>query len=148
MALALWSAAIELDCEPEVTMTLLAGSVGPGAARELLLWHEEADLPDPEAVLEDPSRFRLPDRGDKQFAVLSAITAAVIADCTKERWEAAFSVVEQAVARGVPDVAAVAARALAQHPPAGLDSLPSSLTALAPVMGKAGLMGRLRNRGA
>jgi hypothetical protein len=144
MALKLWGGSEQLGASPEVTMALLAGSVGAGAARELLLWREEADLPDPEEVLRDPASFRLPDRGDKQFAVLSSIAAAVAYDCTKDRWLAAFSVIEQSVARGIPDVAAVAARTLAQNVPEGLDSLPSSLASLAPVMGKAGLLGRPR----
>jgi hypothetical protein len=145
MALALWSGAERMGMDTEVTTMLIAGAVGAGAARELLLWHQEADLPDPEELLADPSSFRLPDRGDKQYAVLAAVAAAVVTNCTKERWEAAFSLVEQAVARGVPDVAAVAARSLAQHVPPGIDALPPSLTSLAPVMGKAGLLGR-RNR--
>lgn len=146
MALGLWSGADRLGAEPEVTMALLAGSVGPGAARELLLWHDEADLPDPEEVLADPSRFALPDRGDRQFAVLSAIAAAVAANCTKERWEAAFVVVEQAVARGIPDVAAVAARTLAQNVPPGIESLPPALSALSPVLSRAGLLGRIKSQ--
>jgi hypothetical protein len=146
MALNLWSGATLLEADEEVTLALIAGAVGPGAARELLLWSTEADLPDPEAILADPSRFVLPDRGDKQFAVLSAVAAAVAANCTKERWEAAFVLIEQAVARGIPDVAAVAARTLAQHVPPGVDALPPSLTSLAPVMSRAGLISRQRRR--
>ena len=61
---------------------------------------------------------------------------------TKERWEAAFSVVEQAVSRGVPDVAAVAARTLAQNIPEGVTALPPSVSSLAPVLAKAKILRR------
>jgi len=138
----LWIAAEQAKRERATVLTLISGCIGAGAARELLVWQEEADLPDPEEVLRDPDRFRLPDRGDRQFAVLSALTAAVAARPTKERWEAAFKVVEQAVDRGAADVAAVAARTLAKHVPEGLTSLPPSVVALAPVLDKAGILRR------
>lgn len=144
MALRLWSAAETLGVGADVTATLISGAVGPGPARELLLWQSESDLPDPEEVLADPRAFRLPDRGDRQYAVLAAVAAAVVAHLTVERWEAAFAVVEQAVARGVPDVAAVAARTLAQNVPEGMTVLPPTLTSLAPVLGRAGLLGKRR----
>jgi hypothetical protein len=131
MATRLWIAAEQADRDRSTVLTLISGCIGAGAARELLVWQEEADLPDPEEVLRDPDRFRLPDRGDRQFAVLSALTAAVALKPTKERWEAAFKVVEQAVQRGAADVAAVAAR-----------TLPPAVVALAPVLDKAGILRR------
>lgn len=141
-AIDLWAAALRCNVSLDAQLALLAGCVGPGVARELLTWSQELDLPDPEVILSDPSRFRLPDRGDRQFAVLSAITAAVSADPTPARWEAAFGLIEQAVNRGAADIAAVAARTLAECAPAGLEALPASLTALAPVLGRAGLLKR------
>jgi hypothetical protein len=140
MALSLWSAAESVGSSEEVVLTLISGCVGPGAARELIAWQREADLPDPEEILADPSKFQLPERGDRQFAVLSAIVAAVKAHPTKERWENAFEVVEQAVARGSADIAAVAARSLAQNVPQGVTELPKSLGSLAPVLSKAGIL--------
>jgi hypothetical protein len=145
MAARVWAGAEASLADDEVTMALLSGCVGPGAARELLAWQKDSDLPDPEKVLADPGAFRLPDRGDRQFAVLSAITAAVVRNPTKERWEAAFSVVEQAVARGSADVAAVAARTLAQHVPDGVVALPPSVSSLAPVLSRSGLLRRKRS---
>jgi hypothetical protein len=142
MACDLWIAAETVAASEEALLALISGCVGPGAARELLVWSTEADLPDPETVLADPARFRLPDRGDRQFAVLSAVAAAVVANPARQRWEAAFSIIEQAVARGAPDVAAIAARTLAENVPEGLDVLPASVTALVPVLGKAGLLRR------
>jgi hypothetical protein len=142
MARDLWAAAEHVGAGDDVVLALIAGCVGPGPARELLTWVQEADLPDPEDVLADPARFRLPERGDRQFAVLSAVTAAVAANPTVERWEAAFVVIEQVVTRGAPDVAAIAARTLAEHAPAGLQTLPPAMVALAPVLANAGLLRR------
>lgn len=142
MAADLWITAESLQADDDVILLLISGSVGPGAARELLAWQREADLPDPETVLADPSAFRLPERGDRQFAVLGALAAAVRSNPTKERWEAAFEVVQQAVAMGSADVAAVAARSLAQDIPPGVDALPSAVASLAPVLDRAGLLQR------
>jgi hypothetical protein len=146
MAVDLWDASLTLDATTDVQLVLLSGCVGPGPARELMVWTKEADLPDPEVVLADPGSFRLPDRGDRQFAVLSAVAAAVAADPTVDRWHAGFAVIEQAVKRGAPDVAAVAARALAACAPPDVGELPSSLVALAPVLAGAGILGRRRGR--
>ncbi len=140
MAVDLWTAAETAGSGDDVILTLISGCVGPGAARELLTWQREADLPDPEDVLADPAKFRLPERGDRQFAVLSALASAVKANPTKERWEAAFEVVQQAVARGSADVAAVAARSLAQNIPPGVDALPAAVGSLAPVLNRAGIL--------
>jgi hypothetical protein len=145
MARDLWAAADHVGASDDTILALIAGCVGPGPARELLAWVQEADLPDPEEVLADPARFRLPDRGDRQFAVLSAVVAAVGASPTIARWEAAFQVIEQVVARGAPDVAAVAARTLAEQAPAGLTALPPAISALAPVLSNAGILRRVRH---
>ena len=61
--------------------------VGPGPGVEYLTWLAEADLPDPETVLADPDNFTLPDRGDRAYAALSSIAAAVAADPSNDRWE-------------------------------------------------------------
>jgi hypothetical protein len=142
MAADLWTTAEVAESGDEVVLSLISGCVGPGAARELLSWQREADLPDPEEILADPTKFRLPERGDRQFAVLSALAAAVKSNPTTERWEAAFEIVQQAVARGSADIAAVAARSLAQSMPPGIDALPAAVGALAPVLDRAGLLRR------
>jgi hypothetical protein len=142
MAAALWAEAESAEADDETVLTLIAGCVGPGAARELLTWRREADLPDPEAILADPTSFRLPERADRQFAILSAVAAAVQTNPTKERWETAFELIQQVVGAGSADVAAVAARALAQNVPEGVDALPAAVGSLAPVLNRAGLLRR------
>ena len=59
----------------------------PGTGVEFLTWLAEADLPDPEAVLANPEAFVLPERGDRAYAALSSVAAAVAANPTADRWE-------------------------------------------------------------
>lgn len=75
-----------------VCAALVEGAVGQGPGTEFLVWVVEADLPDPEAVLADPASFVLPERPDRALAALGAITAAVLARPSVERWLAGWAV--------------------------------------------------------
>jgi hypothetical protein len=142
MAARLLGAAAVAGATSQVTALLIAGSVGPGAAAEYLAWREDLDLPDPEAVLSDPASFRLPARGDRAYAALAAVTAAVLADNTTARWEAAWQAI--AVAAGKqPDIAIAAVRSLIEHRPDGAVPAAGALTVMAPVLRTAGLFDRL-----
>jgi hypothetical protein len=123
----------------EVRAMLVEGAVGDGAALEFLAWLEHLDLPDPEAVLEDPDSFVLPERSDRAFAVLTAVAAVAVADGSTQRWDQAWRVVARA-ADGAPDVATLVARTLAAHRPPGAE-VPQALLELAPVLRAAGLLG-------
>ena len=123
----------------EVRRRVVAGVVGEAAALQLLTFLEELDLPDPEQVLADPSAFVLPDRGDRAYAALAAVVAAVLSDPTPDRWQAGVRVVAQAAAQGKADVGAVAMRTLVQHRPAGT-ALPKEIRAFVPVLARAGLL--------
>ncbi len=72
------------------------------------------------------------------FAVLSAVAAVAISRGDRESWTAAWRVVER-VADQAPDVAALAARSLANARPEGA-ALPSGLLKMAPVLRAAGLI--------
>jgi hypothetical protein len=122
----------------EARSALVRGAVGDGAGVEFLAWLIEMDLPDPEEVLADPGSFRLPERGDRAYAALAAIAAAVAADPTPERWTAGWQVLGLA-AEAAPDVAAVAARVLARCRPDGA-ALPAEIKLFAPVLRDAGLL--------
>jgi hypothetical protein len=135
----LWTAAEAAGAAAEVSGALIAGTVGQGAAVELLAWRSKVDLPDPEDVIANPDRCRLPRRADRLFAVLSGVAAAVIAEPTVDRWQAAWRVLARA-ADTHPDAAAVAGRALAGCRPAGAVA-PPSVAALAPLLKSAGLLG-------
>jgi hypothetical protein len=117
---------------------LVRGAVGDGAGIEFLSWLVEMDLPDPEVVLADPAAFRLPERGDRAYAALAAISSAVAGNPTAERWTAGWQVLGRA-ADSAPDVAAVAARVLARCRPEGA-ALPAEIKRFVPVLRDAGLL--------
>ena len=138
MAAHLWTAASVSGASEQARAALMMGSVGQGAGLELVNWASEMDLPDPEEVLANPGAFVMPERGDRAYAALSAIAAAVAADPTEERWLAAWKVLAVAAERGA-DVAALAARVLAQCRPYGV-AAPAELKLFAPVLREAGLL--------
>ncbi|GAB1817992.1 AAA family ATPase [Herbidospora sp. RD11066] len=113
MALKLLAVAYASGTGREPLAAAIVGAVGDGAGVELISYLEELDLPDPDRVLANPDAFKLPDRGDRQLAFLTAVVAAVQGDLTQRRWEAGWVVLAKAVDAGVPDVAARAAMDLA-----------------------------------
>jgi ATPase family associated with various cellular activities (AAA) len=123
----------------EVRRRAVAGVVGEAAALQLLTFLEELDLPDPEQVLRDPDAFVLPERGDRAYAALACVVAAVLSAPTPERWQAGVRVVARAAQQGKADVGAVAMQTLVQHrPPA--TALPVEVRAFVPVLTRAGLL--------
>ena len=138
MAARLWTAAVTAGASAEAETALVTGAVGEGPGVELLMWHEEMDLPDPEDLLADPDGAQVPERGDRAFAVLSGVAAAVAAKPTPERWLAGWRVLGK-VGDQAPDVAAVPARVLAQCRPAGAVA-PPEVKLFIPVLKDAGLL--------
>lgn len=100
---------------------LVSGNIGTGPAIEFLNWAEQLDLPDPEDILAKPDSYKFPTRGDRQFAVLSSVVAAVVAKNNAERWKKGWQVMITAAEKhGAPDVAAATARMLCKNrPPRG-----------------------------
>ena len=96
---------------------LIAGCVGEGAAVAFLNWVEQLDLPDPEEVLRDPTGYELPKRGDRLYAALTSVVAAVVSNNTPERWVAGCDVMAHAYEKGLADVAAQAAALLVKVRP-------------------------------
>src|ERR1700733_985950 len=90
MAARLMAAAGAAGAGDEARSALIRGAVGDGAGVEFLAWLIEMDLPDPEQVLADPGSFRLPERGDRAYAALASIAAAVASNPTPERWAAGW----------------------------------------------------------
>ena len=138
MAGRLLTAARAAGASEEVTAALVMGAVGDGAGVEFLSWLVELDLPDPEDVLADPDAFVLPDRGDRAYAVLASVSAAVVANLTQERWYAGWRVLAKAGERA-PDVAAVAARVLARCRQDGWPA-PKELSMFTPLLRDAKLL--------
>jgi hypothetical protein len=100
---------------------------------------ESLDLPDPEQLLARPGLVRAVARSEELIATLAAVTSAVTADCTLDRWTAAWEVLANACAGGAPDVAAVAASSLLDLRQKGWPA-PSSARAFIPVLRQAALL--------
>jgi hypothetical protein len=139
MVARLTAAAESAGLDELTTSLLIRGCVGQGPGVEYITWLAEADLPDPEAVLADPDGFVLPERGDRAYAALSSVAAAVAADPGNGRWERGWRVFGRA-ADAAPDVAAAAARTLARCRPPGA-AIPAEVKAFAPLLRDAGLLG-------
>jgi len=129
MALRLLAFGYATDADDEAIALAVRGAVGDGAGMELLAFLERHDLPDPEAVLDDPREIDLPERGDLVHAVLSAVVDAIGRDTTEARWRAGWVLIERLV-RTVPvDLLVAPAMGLAElrdpawPPPMQLDRL-------------------------
>ncbi len=140
MASKLLAAAHAAEAGEDVTATLLAGCVGDGPALEFLGWQKALDLPDPEWVLKNPDKFQVPGRGDQAFAVLTSVIAAAVRNLTVQRWNAAWQVLAKAAEQGAKDIAAAAAKALAQARKPGLPLPQKELREFIPLLQKGGLM--------
>ena len=138
MAARVHAAAIAAGADDLVISVLVRGCVGPGPGVEYLTWLEEADLPDPEAVLADPEAFKLPERGDRAYAALTSVAAVVAANPTADRWARGWRAFGQA-SQAAPDIAAAAARTLARCRPPGAP-LPPELRTFAPLLRDADLL--------
>ena len=121
----------------EVVALLVAGSVGDGAAREFGAWRRDLDLPDPEALLADPTSVVVPERGDRVHALCSGVTAAVLGRPDAGRWAAAWEVLAAVAEAGFADVGATSAMLLARARPEGATAPPAAAR-FAPVLAAAG----------
>jgi hypothetical protein len=127
----------------EVRRVVLGGVIGEAAALQFLTYLTELDLPDPEDVLASPETFTLPVRGDRAYAVLAAVAAAVLSDCTPDRWRAGIRAVSRAAAQGQADVGAAAMSALVRNRPSVkgvVVPLPAEIKEFVPVLKRAGLL--------
>ena len=127
----------------EVRRVAVSGVVGDAAALQFLTYCAELDLPDPEEVLAAPESLVLPERGDRAYAVLAAVVAAVLSDCTPERWSAGIRAVSRAAAQGQADVGAAAMSALVRNRPSVkgvVVALPPEIKDFVPVLKRAGLL--------
>ena len=140
MAARLLAACDAAKAGEDVATSLVAGCVGEGPGLEFLSWRRALDLPDPEAVLAAPDSFKVPERGDQAFAVLTAVVSAAVGNLTKERWLAAWAVLARAAEQGAKDIAAASAKALAQARKPGLPLPQKELQGFIPLLQKGGLM--------
>lgn len=109
----IWAAGRQGGANQDVMLEVARGCVGEGPGIEFVNWIRDLDLPDPEEVLANPKSFKLPKRGDQQYAVLSAIAHATISNLNPKRYIAAWEVMAIAAEEGAVDVACGAAKSLA-----------------------------------
>jgi ATPase family associated with various cellular activities (AAA) len=138
MAARLLAATEASGADDLVRSLIVRGAVGQAAGIEFLTWLVEADLPDPELVLKDPDVFVLPERGDRAYAALSSVAAAVAADPTPERWRRGWVVFGRAADTAL-DIAAAAARHLVRCRPSGAP-VPPEVHLFVPLLRDAGLL--------
>ena len=95
-------------CEGAGEMDLLdkalAGCVGEDVATEYFTWVNNLDIPDPEAVLADPSGFVMPPRGDQVYVLAISVIEAVKRKTTRDRWNAAWGILDRFVTGGFADI--------------------------------------------
>jgi hypothetical protein len=133
MTLTLIAFATAAGSSREVLSLLVRGTVGDGPGLELLAGLDRMDLPDPEAVLADPTGVELPERGDLRQAVLDGAVDAVRKRPDKSRWDAAWTLLVRAVETGAPDLVVVPATTLASLRQADWD-VPATIERLAGVV--------------
>lgn len=93
---------------------LVSGCVGGGHGIEFHTWLKALDLPDPKALLANPSSLKVPsNRGDMLFAILNSVVAYVLSNPSEKLWQQGFEVLGVAVDQGAPDIAAAVGRTLA-----------------------------------
>jgi DNA polymerase III delta prime subunit len=70
----------------------LAGCIGEQGADRFAAWLSDQELPDPEALLRDPEKHPLPERGDRLAVALDAACSAAVAPHKERpaRWQAAW----------------------------------------------------------
>jgi hypothetical protein len=86
--------------------------------------------------MENPRKYPWPDRGDKVYALLSAVVAHGLENET--RWNQAWQVVVRAAEENMPDIALIAARQLRAPERTRSWERRVSLKALAPVLREMG----------
>ncbi|MEV4724133.1 AAA family ATPase [Micromonospora humida] len=114
MTLRLIAFATAAGTSREVLSMLVRGTVGDGPGLELLASLDRMDLPDPEVLLADPGAAVLPERGDLRQAVLDGVVEAVRRHPERSRWEAAWTLLAQALETGAADLVVVPASTLAR----------------------------------
>lgn len=126
------------DDDVAARSAIVYGLVGEGVGAEYITWQVNADLPDAEAVVADPSIVDWSGRPDRVWAVLAGVVAWAASRGTQASWTDAWGPVMAAADAGVPDVAAAAARRLARSQPAKA-RIPASARRFGPILAAAGL---------
>jgi hypothetical protein len=122
-----------------VRTMLVAGCVGAPAAGEFLAYVSTLDLPDPEALLDDPASLRLNGRrSDIVHAVASSVWAVTEVRLTPERWVSCGRVLAGIADAGHADIAFATARRWVRARPANALPDVASMRSLQPILRELG----------
>lgn len=127
------------DDDAAARQSLAFGLVGEGVGVEFIEWVSTMDLPDPAAVIADPSLVAWDDRPDRVWAVLSAVVGWAASAGTVTAWRDAWGPLMAAAKAGAPDVAAAAARPLGRCRPSNAKVPAGVRVAFGPALAAAGL---------
>ena len=112
----------------------LSAVIGEDQANEFCNYRKQLDLPNPETLLANPTKFVFPASSDVTFAILTAVTAAVLNKNTPERYAAAWKLLKVAVDAKRADLAAHSARVLAMNRPANSKTMPNEIREFLPML--------------
>lgn len=135
------------DSDHDAILKAAEGLVGQGHGVAFQAWSLTADLPDPRAVLADPSVYDFSDRRlDRTFAVLASTAAVARHDGTRDMWDKQWAVFGAAAAADRADTAVPHVLGHMRAIPSGQAWLPprEHLGAFARVIRDAGLLPDLR----
>lgn len=127
------------DNDHEARLLAAKGLVGEGPAVEVLTWLEHDDLPDPAAVLADPTMLDPGEQPHRLYALLAGVVAHAANAGDADTWNAAWDVLARAADGGRADVGAAAARDLMRAWPADATSAPTAARAFLGPLKDAGL---------
>ena len=130
-----WITAANLD--PGVRRIAVMGCVGTGAAAEYITYRENVDLPNPEEILSNFEKFKLPTRMDKIYVIGAALMSALRSSTTLERWNTVGKVLELIAKSGHPDLAVTFARDWIRIRPEGATPDKELLRSLVPLLTEA-----------
>lgn len=122
------------------TEMLVAGCVGDGAMAEFIAYEKDADLPNPEELLDQKVKWEPDKRLDRTLAVLSSCAALVAPkDSAKRhaRAEVLWGLMNE-VGKDAPDVALPSMRTLVKAKLSGSKIAKTAMLKLAPVFAKTG----------
>lgn len=128
------------DDDYDALLMAATGCVGEGAGTAFAVWIQNADLPNPREVLDNPKSYDFSDpRLDRHFVLLTGVVAVASADGTKATWDKAWAVLAEAANADRADLGVGAAIRLMRAAPKGALP-PASVKAFLPILKASGLI--------
>lgn len=117
----LMTACMACGAPSRIESELIEGAIGKSTSNEFYEWSNKMDLPDPEEVLKNPASYKITERGDVSYVVLTSVITAILANNTPERWNQGWRVLAHFADNKLADIAMLSARQLSHKRPEGYD---------------------------